>query len=568
MTPFLLYAEEDTFDIGRIHIIRLLIHDIIERKTKGLRTTTVREQVQFYIRFIDWVDKNNYSITTIDNAHTAYFQYSNYLQKRISLYKNITSTSAERLQSASLKILKMIFNDRIGVIDLGVNPITKEFRRSAGPLDINKLSYAIKFYYNLFHQISDFLLQHKPYPFQLDLPNEKLWVWCGSPWILPKHKKKTVSRIFFNYDLGQIRQESEVAQLSNSTKVKMRSNLNNVKKMLVDNNNDKLLARYDLGTIAAKAFYMLFLFIVGANDSVASTLLWHKDFKKESGRKGFKNIKYRAKGKVVEFEIQREFIEDFHKYLNLRSYILNGHKCDYLFFTGHTDHAHLSRRQSSGSYSSIINHYFQERLDPNLPIINSRQIRTNKIQFIYKNFGLTVAAKAAQSLKSTVDKYYTHESETTSKKQLSNFFKKFNSKIFDNKEKDKTIAAGQCVHPNSPSSAYPIKLEIEPDCKHAEGCLFCKNYRIHPDEEDIRKLISFKYVIMQSKYISDDKKHFYSIFGTYLDQIDNILNMVIQKYPSLKTTINDIRIDVFEKENLDLYWQYKYESLVHLGVLR
>ncbi len=68
-----------------------------------------------------------------------------------------------------------------------------------------------------------------------------------------------------------------------------------------------------LGTIAMKAYFMHFLALTGMNDSTAATLRWDDEYNIEKEQYNFRNIKYRAGNKPVEYSIRREFILEFKK---------------------------------------------------------------------------------------------------------------------------------------------------------------------------------------------------------------------------------------------------------------
>ena len=92
------------------------------------------------------------------------------------------------------------------------------------------------------------------------------------------------------------------------------------------------------------------------NDSVLATLSWNDsdDFDEEVLEKGFRNIKKRANHKIVEFNIQKTFINSFKKFLKLRRYVLNGNKIDKLFFIGYGKNVQVSATQGKGTFASNI----------------------------------------------------------------------------------------------------------------------------------------------------------------------------------------------------------------------
>ena len=61
-------------------------------------------------------------------------------------------------------------------------------------------------------------------------------------------------------------------------------------------------------------------------------MMWNKNYQINKTRQKFRNIKYRAGNKVVEFEIGTKFLKQFQQFILLREFVLNGNESEYLFF--------------------------------------------------------------------------------------------------------------------------------------------------------------------------------------------------------------------------------------------
>lgn len=140
------------------------------------------------------------------------------------------------------------------------------------------------------------------------------------------------------------------------------SSLNSRKRMLekiktsldVANKNVNHRYRLELAAKALKAYFFILLDITGMNDSTPSSVKWNDDsFIDEVAEKGLRNIKYRARNKVVVFKIQRIFLESFRTFIKLRRFILNGHECETLFFTGYSEKSTLTENGSTGGFGMV-----------------------------------------------------------------------------------------------------------------------------------------------------------------------------------------------------------------------
>ncbi|VVO68904.1 hypothetical protein PS880_01199 [Pseudomonas fluorescens] len=95
----------------------------------------------------------------------------------------------------------------------------------------------------------------------------------------------------------------------------------------------------------------------------------------------------------------------------------------------------------------------------------------------------------------------------------------------------------------------------------------CVHYKVHANDEDAWKLLSFEYVTKQMIHASSSLEHFELIHGPTLQQIDHILNEMLSVNPSLQQKLEDLRKDVYDNNSLTAYWQRYLERLVRLKVV-
>ncbi|TMS45877.1 hypothetical protein [Acinetobacter lwoffii] len=100
---------------------------------------------------------------------------------------------------------------------------------------------------------------------------------------------------------------------------------------------------------------------------------------------------------------------------------------------------------------------------------------------------------------------------------------------------------------------------IQPNCSNFESCLFCENFTLFLNENDFRRLLSFKMILSQ---LSESKDHILQI--KY--RIDEIINLVIKLYPQTEEIINKV-INETEEGLLDEFWENHLKMLIDLEVL-
>ncbi len=565
--PYRLFVEEKSFEKSRIIAATYIIEEVARRKQINNSNSTIKGFIRGLWNFFHWLNDNNIPFPdNINEAQSVFQQYVFTLKNYIKSKRYVQSECHHFFRMTS-KLLKEVFNDKNGIISSGIIPITNKNRSSIQKPKDEEMIYVFKFYYQVFHQLTDFLLNEKQYPFEMILPDQKLWVIPSKHWF-----KREDTRYYlksYNYETGQIKSVNDIKKEYGFKEEKTAYDYRNsfMYKLHENNIDTKSLARRFLGRVALKAYFMHFLAITGMNDSTAATLSWSDEYQIDKEQQNFKNIKYRANNKLVEFKIQKEFINDFKKFIKLREYLLDGHQYNYLFFSFDGKEATLSSKQTSGTYSSYINTEMRKSLDPNLPTITSKQYRVYKIYQMIKKDGLFAAASVAQNLTSTVVSNYITESDNSTMEQFNTYFEKFNKNLIFTQEEGSDINVGQCKKIDSPKEIVKNSY-FDSDCTKYEGCLFCENYGIHADEIDIRKLYSLSFVINECKYISSSHKTFDKVYGPILFRIKIILDEIKQQVPEVKQLLKTIKIDVYENESLSPYFEHKLQTLQELGVLK
>ena len=84
--------------------------------------------------------------------------------------------------------------------------------------------------------------------------------------------------------------------------------------------------------------------------------------------------------------------------------------------------------------------------------------------------------------------------------------------------------------------------------------MFCDNYRAHADEKDLRKLLSFQYVIEKSRALSRSEDEFLNLYQPVLARIKQIVDAICSTFPNPSEQLKKVQEDVYDWENLSPYW--------------
>lgn len=558
--PYKLNANSKSYQPNRKIIIQYIIEElIIANRQKGNTDITISVKIKHIIKFVNWMNQENFlDIKNLNEAINIFYHYTYFLKNKIRLGQ-YSQGEAHAKHTSVHKLLHTIFNDNennlLAAVTLIPNRRDKKHEKSS---DEDK-KYHYYFYNSFFHQVTDFLLHNKPYPLKLNVSNKDVWCLPSQRLFFDKNQDYPMA---FNPESGQIRSTDNFQKIHISSNINIiKQNIKRFKNSLDKANVPKSQKRMELASHALKAFYILFLTNTGMNDSIAAMLPWNTNYIIDSNQQKFRTIKYRAGNKIVEFQIQTKFINDFKKYLELRNYLLDGNTLEYLFFIDSKNNARTTSSLKRGTFSSYINRFFTNNLDANLPNISSRQLRVNKAHQVIKQDGIIAASQVLQSSVTTIINSYLGESKESSDNQLTDYFNRLNENLFSTSLDDISTNIGNCKSPDNPKIKYRNNI-----CQKSEDCLFCEHFRIHTDAEDLQKLYSFKYIIQECKYIAKNSEHFDLVYGDVYKRIQSIERYMIQTGYQSTESLNKFELDVFENQNLHPYWEHKLNMLISIGV--
>lgn len=202
--------------------------------------------------------------------------------------------------------------------------------------------------------------------------------------------------------------------------------------------------------------------------------------------------------------------------------------------------------------------------------MTAKQWRAYKQDYLIRVTDLVTTSILQQHSVDTARTHYLNGTESITGSEMSNYFESINKFILfkeDDSDQLTSIAVGKCKQPDHPSTNDKLPSAIKVDCSTPEGCLFCSKFAIHADKTDIRKLCSFRYVILETKGLSTSEAHFTSIFGEVLNRIKIILLAISEKSQTLSDLVESISSDVDNNENLDPYWEMKLNLLQEIELI-
>lgn len=559
------FIEEKTYMNTFEIVVKYAFEVLVQNLQVGKSINTFLSFSRRLSQFSSWCFDNNFDIFTIKLASQAYLSYTLYLKGILRQGKSLRHCMG--LQSCVRNTLTDIHNDKQMIIKNSASMISLHgesvAQRRILPSSVESNSYQLEFYKSIFNQITNFLIEQRPYPFQLKLTN-------GVYNVLPTKIKfypaciNTSTPLGFNHKEGR---PHTLEELKNTFPLKLNGVLNQhlkyITNLISKASSSKHKSRYDLGQIAIRAFHMLFLTNTGMNGSSAIKLRWNDNYEQGTERQKFIVFKDRA-NKLVEFEIEKKFHLIFKKYLLLREYMLQNTTYEYLFFNLYGKKAKLTKLQLSGGWSGDINRYFKNTLDPKLPNLSSKVLRVNKTDYVVKKYGIVQASNMMQNKVSTILKHYTAQREEITNQQITEFFDTLNNRVFENNNDEVETIIGQC----NKTDEIVVNNELPVDCNNKQTCLFCKHYRCHLDKLDLSKIFSLQFILLETRAIASSEEQFLSVYKGLLDRIEELKNLAIKTEKISSHDMESIRNEVFCDEKLHPYWEYKFRKLLNMGVLK
>lgn len=575
-----LSVDLDSIDVAAIQFLKKLISYLSDSMLDGKRVRTLSSFTGYIISIFKYIRKNRISLLCNKESIQSFIDsYTDYLLHQIKIYDRslklgLSTHTAQTYQSRVISFFSYVIETEESELTGGLFIIQRNNNQVQSALALNDDAFAqqFNFYTQIFRQFSNIVLDHIEIPTSVNINNEQLWLAPSyTQWLKPKHKK-TIGLRGFNYDNGHFYTVEELELLDHNKgkkRYQLGQHVTQAGDATVKVNLEYSTLRLLLAAWACRAYFMHFLIVTGENDSTAATLMFEAEFLTERNEQNFKSIKWRANGVTVNYDIQNEFVADFQRYIQLRDYLIKHYQQDYnaLFISAAV--SKLTTLSTKGDVSCSFRKLFSVQFTGAPLTGTSKSFRVSKSLWVRDNYGSGISSYIMQHNNKTADSRYTNKDEEKSAEQITDYFTELDKQLLKEPISSVSIPSGNCTEPSKPEplNLLPLNNAITVSCGNHEGCLFCSKYRIHTDEADIRKLLSVKYLIIQSQNLAASQEHFDSVYKPVLIRIEDLLAHIGNKQHSYLNLIKNVRKEVFEQELLSDYWYRKLELLDDLGLL-
>lgn len=538
----------------------------------GNSVATLQSLLSRFIAFMGWADENACT-AVLDDPMKAIDTLNKYtdllLHKMRTNQLSVNSASAQ--QAAVAKVIDGLFS-----IEAFKNNVTK-IRRSLSatkvttPPDEQNQGKVLSLCNNLFKELSSFVIHFKPYPLAITVPEymkypeNKLWIFPGIKWFA-NPQEQTPKKSSFNFERGCILTYDELRHAHSHNKSNARTINSRIQKaqnqLDLGNADRRNTHRLHQAMNAQNFFIILFLAETGMNWSQLVNLPWSEEYQTDSAHQRFRTIKWRANNRTVSFEISRAFLPKFKMFMGVRQYLLNGEDFPLLFFkVGNKGKGKIS------PIKSVPNATFKtlQRIDPSLEPIMSKQWRASKSDWLIRSTDPATTAQILQNSEKTVLQSYAAGSHTLHMQEMTNFLNGVSNTVLRNNDYPKSLKAlkvGVCANYGSPQQEIPSSFRS--DCNDFEGCLFCDKYKVHANDRDTKKLVSFKYCIQKTSHLAATAEKFNSYIKPLVNRIDDIIKDISKQDYHL---VHRVTNEVYQEGELDHYWQRKLEMLIEIGLI-
>lgn len=585
-------------DLSSLEHQRLLItRHLIELARQKLNFTTALHLFTTTKIFIDWIDdqKNQYSFGKMESLKEAYRDYTSYLLQRI----NDSGIRAAPLKQASAfsrqTAARLVITIATGLHESEVTSLATYItrRHNLGHINLKQPNSDIQArtfsaLVNFIEEAHQLLVRGDEFPMRLASPgNEPHFLYsCNQITNKSNNAEFSINRMlnscpkFPTWD--EVSKYFNLSGKGHATKQE-RSNYETARKANTRKNLElKCELRLQVGNHAMCAGMLAFIAATGANYSIAQALeMDSSEIVPSTQGQRFSGTKARANGKIVYPEFGVQFAPIFRKILELREWVLNGRKSDLVFMVAPQNSNSIS---FIGQCNLVTLKSLLLKCQPATKWIAPRQWRKNvSYQYIGISGGdFQLTAEKLGNTERTLQLNYSRPALEEFAAQMSGFFDAMYSaavdrtrnvesipvRITDTKRPEAVTGIGSC---ENGFVAEPMRapgftqMAPKPSCNDPETCLFCAFYAVHADEDDIRRLLSLRYLITA---INGQQPHdkWITKFGPTIHRIDEILISIQEKSYNSKETINRI-CDEVESGALHTFWAIHFDTLVYVGAV-
>jgi hypothetical protein len=201
-----------------------------------------------------------------------------------------------------------------------------------------------------------------------------------------------------------------------------------------------------------------------------------------------------------------------------------------------------------------------------LPGVTLRQLRAYKQQHFVRHYGLVAAADAMGHTIATSAASYSAAQDGVQANEMGRFMSSLHKTVIHHANRSNTLVSvpvGGCASYGNPS-ASDHTLSVEPTCTKIEGCFFCEQFRVHADEDDLRKVLSCQQVLIKIRHLQGESEQSDRVYESILRRVEVLLLEIQQVVNS--NAFERIKGDV-AAGNLTRYWAVKVQQLGLLGLI-
>lgn len=569
------YVNESSFQKER----RELIQVILDSFMYDIKDSTVFQLFSYYeacIRHCDESGLEDFFLSPIA-ARKAYQSLTNFLNERLSLGE-LKPVSAGNYQRAFRHLIGLFFpSDRLSIIRSAV-PIRNSTHGSTPPSSTSVVHY-VKTAYSLARQLDDVLTQGKPYPFAVTIDDIEIVHFPSNSGVLSPYTSRQDLVCWSKERMELVSTEEYLAKARQLGRMPKRhtveKDLEKARQSL-DNANVDLRGYWRMrhASLALQSYTYVLMLVMGATASEMAEFdfLDALDIEKSTVKKELSSIKFRANGRKTKYALsKRKGLQILHQYLEFRSWYLGSSSFPKLFFSVNKDPdielglATLNKDFVTKFHKRISGVY----LARDCPVVSSRASRKFKSTALYSlGFSPVVVADVLNHTVSTNLGRYANGNIDQQASQLVDYWSSVRHAAARALSADVvafSTSTGHCRSFNSPmpeSESTPIK----PNCKIQLGCLYCENYLIHAEAEDIQKLLSLKYVVEAVRGVADDVAHAEHLFKDLVIRINALVDKIASLSPRSNSLVSTVERNVFELGMLTPFWERWMQRYEHMGV--
>lgn len=473
----------------------------------------------------------------------------------------------------------------------GIRKVKRRNDPNAGtqPLAIHDFAHAVALNQCLFDGLCDLVLEHRLFPYKLDLPGtlgwaeNYLWLFPTTMWRMPPHLRDVAIRAemggnaswCYDYENGRLAKVDEIEQWykghtrSERSSTAVRSIGKAAAQLEKANADAQNTWRLTLGMVAQRAFLFLFFCNTGSNAQILRDLETDGNLDSTVQNQKFRGLKWRAGGKEVTLIVPATFMPRLRRFMELRKYLLQERNTPYLFFSCGNRNNSLPKRIGR---LELENHYRHvlTTIDPQLPKMGARALRSSVDDYYLRFHDSVVAAAVMGHTPETENKKYGRGSVNDHHEDMTLFM----TSVSESARRQRIISpndlmpetksleqGGHCDgfdHPETLSADAPI----QPNCKDSQGCLFCNHRVLIAGEEDSRKIASAAYVMEQAILGPKHEEALRPLIAKCDEDLEKIA-----AFPECHAMVERVRKDVYENENLTPFWADKYLLFLELGLI-